>query len=248
MKELWAAVRLVQEAVWPRRVICLCCPRPSRGGHLCAECQEKLDALRITGPVCKVCGRPAEAGRCALCDGKGIATTRSVWTYQDESRALVHALKFGAIAEAASAMAAPMAELARELSLPPETVVTWPTMPAARAVERGIDHGRLLAEAVGSQLGLPVRQLLTRSEHVAAAPQVGMGRAERLTRLNGAFACEMPLNGPVLLVDDVTTTSATATACAKCLLEAGASAVTVITAAQTARPSRSKEDGEGIKA
>ena len=234
---------LLQEALWPRRVICLCCQRPSRGGYLCGPCRDRLDGLRVEGPVCEICGHPLEDGQCVFCDLTGIATLRAVWTYRDEARDMIHALKYHGIADAAQVLAEGMTELARTLRLPPDTVVTWPTMPAHRRLERGIDHGERLAEAVGSRLSLPVRRLLTRSETIAADTQVGQTHADRLTRLQGAFSCDAPPRFPVLLVDDVLTTSATATACAECLLDAGACSVTVITAAQTAQRGNHKKEG-----
>lgn len=226
---------LWKEAVWPHRVICLCCGRPSRGGHLCAACADALEKLRVPGPVCGACGHPLEGGRCAFCDGKGTLTMRAAWVYRGEARMLVRALKYENIAVAAQVLAEGMADAARELRLPPETVITWPAMPASRRLERGIDHGELLATALGERLGLPVKRLLTRSDQMAARTQVGMNSAERRTRLKGAFTCKERLAGPVLLVDDVLTTAATATACAECLLTAGATGVTVVTAAQTPR-------------
>lgn len=213
------------------------------GGRLCGDCADGLETLRITGPVCEICGHALEDGQCAFCDLTGVAMLRAVWIYRDECRALVHMLKFDAVAQAAQVMAEGMADLARTMALPPETVITWPTMPAARRRKRDIDHGERLAAAVGERLGLPHRQMMTRSEKIAGKPQSVMNRAERMTRLQGAFRCEKPWYGPVLLVDDVLTTSATATACAECLLDAGAASVTVITAAQTPGPARNKGDG-----
>ena len=246
MSALNRAAAVLRELLWPRRVICLCCGRPSRGGHLCQSCDESLDALRITGPVCEICGHLLEDGQCVFCDRTGIATLRSVWAHRDESRRLVHLLKYDGVAEAAQPMANSIARLAQTMSLPPDTVVTWPTMPDHRKRSRGIDHGELLARNVGARLSLPVRQLMARSEKLAAEPQVGKGHEERLTRLRGAFTCPEPLNHPVLLVDDVLTTSATATTCAECLLDAGAVSVTVITAtqAQMRRQTNDKEEPE----
>lgn len=224
---------ILREALWPHRTMCLCCGRPSRGGHLCVSCEKAVGERRIAGPICPICGHALEGNACDFCSGEGTITMRAAWVYGGEVRELVHALKFGNIAAAAQVMADGMAETARAMRLPPETVITWPTMPESRRLERGIDHGALLASAVGERLSLPVKRLLTRSDRVATETQVGTSGDQRRRRLIGAFDCEEKLNGPVLLVDDVLTTSATATACAACLLEAGATRVTVITAAQT---------------
>lgn len=230
MKWLKRLLALIQETLWPRRTLCLCCMRPSRGEHLCRRCQEHLETLRIREPAR---------------DSWGLAVMRSVWQYKDESRTLIHALKYQGVADAAQVLAEGMAELAGTLSLPPETIVTWPTMPARRTLERGIDHGRLLAGAVGERLNLPVKQLLIRSNKLAAKPQAGMTRAQRLQRLKGAFSCEDELSGPVLLVDDVLTTGSTATVCAECLLRAGASAVIVVTAARADGSGKKRRGGRG---
>ena len=229
---LW---ELVKEAIWPHRTMCLCCGKPSRGGHLCAACEEALEARRIRGAVCPVCGHALDRHGCSFCGGQGTITMRAAWIYGDEARDLVHVLKYGAVAAAAQVMATGMAEAAQGLRLPPDTVITWPTMPSGRRLERGIDHGALLAEALGERLRLPVKELLARSDTIAREEQAGRSGSERRTRLKGAFTAVERVNGPVLLVDDVLTTGSTATACAECLLEAGATRVSVVTAAQTQR-------------
>lgn len=234
-------LKILREALWPQRTICLCCGRPSRGRHLCAACERALEAGRIRGPVCPVCGHALGKKGCDFCGGRGNMTMRAAWVYGDTARELVHVLKFDGVAAAAQVMADGMADVAKGLRLPPETVVTWPSMPARRKLERGIDHGALLAEALGARLSLPVKELLTRSDELALQTQVEMSGQERRRRLMGAFACGEKLNGPVLLVDDVLTTSGTAAACAQCLLAAGATRVTVVTATQT--PRREKKKG-----
>jgi predicted amidophosphoribosyltransferase len=68
-------------------------------------------------------------------------------------------------------------------------------------------------------------------------PQASLTRKEREVNLNGAFTVPRPgrVRGKgVLLVDDVFTTGATAAACARALLDAGASTVKVLTLARTA--------------
>ena len=114
------------------------------------------------------------------------------------------------------------------MKLPPDVVLTWVSMPKRRYLERGIDHGRLLCEAVGRRLNLPVQPLLERTGKLHT--QRGLTREERLRNLSGSMICNEEIKGPVLLIDDVLTTGATASACAETLMRAGAPAVYVLTA------------------
>lgn len=216
--------------VYPRGIVCLCCAMPSHGELLCRDCREELEGLRLQEPLCPLCGHPLTKARCDFCHGEVPGRMRAVWQHTGAARTLVHRLKHGAMADSAAVMAEAIAEKARELSLPADTVVTWVTMPKARRRVRGIDHGRILAEAVAARLEMPCRRLLTRREE--GKTQQGLNREARLTNLQGRFACEEHLNTPVLLVDDVMTTSATARVCAECLLKAGAASVTMLTATQ----------------
>ena len=217
-------------AVYPRRTICLLCAGLSRGESLCEACQERLVGAQLTGTLCPVCGHPLEGTACRFCHGKSPCRMRSVWRHEDAALILVHRLKYQAVADCALPLARGMADMAQTMNLPPDTVVTWVTMPRKRLRERGVDHGRVLAEATARLLGLPCQRLLIRRGE--GHTQHGLNREERLKNLMDAFFCEEKLTRPVLLVDDVMTTSATARSCAKCLRAAGAPEVVVITATQ----------------
>ena len=70
------------------------------------------------------------------------------------------------------------------------------------------------------------------------APQAGLSNARRRENVAGAFRARAgrPLEGKrVLLVDDVMTTGATASACALALKRAGARRVTLLTLARVDR-------------
>lgn len=201
------------DAVFPRKMMCLVCGAPSHGEALCAACREKLQSA-----VCCDDVKPD-----VFIEGAG-----SVWYHEGVPRKLVHRLKYDAIADAAEVLAAGIAQLARENSLPEAMVVTSVPMPKRRMRERGIDHGRTLAEAVARELSLPYEPLLTRAGR--SHTQRGLNRAQRLRNLTDAFTAA-PLHGEsVLLIDDVFTTGATALTCARVLHEAGAARVWVLTA------------------
>ena len=204
LKRAWAAV---SDVIWPSRLQCLTCDEMTEGAYLCDACAAEMNNLRLqeeSGPI------------------------RSAFPYRGLARNLVHALKFDPLADAAAVLAQAMAEEASRMELPPDTVVTSVAMPGRRNRQRGIDHGRVLAEMVAAQLKLPYRPVLIRAP--GGHTQRGLNRQRRLENLQGRFTA-VPLSGEsVLLVDDVLTTGATAAVCTRVLLDAGAGAVRVIAA------------------
>lgn len=230
MRRVWSAM---VDAVYPRGVGCLCCEEPSYGQPLCRDCREELERLRLGEPLCPLCGHPVAEGPCLFCRGEAPGKMRSVWRHAGAARTLVHRLKHDNVADAAQVLGEAMAEEARKLRVPDTALVTWVTMPDKRRRMRGIDHGRVLAEQTARALGLPCRCLLTRQ--AGGHTQQGLNREARLSNLRGKFACGESLHQPVVLVDDVMTTSATARVCAECLLKAGAASVLILTATQAGR-------------
>ncbi len=89
----------------------------------------------------------------------------------------------------------------------------------------GHDTAKLLAEGISEKTGIPVRSLLS---CIKKTDQKTLSKQERLKNIRGAFSIKDGAEsayGKALLVDDVTTTGATAEECAKVLLKAGASDV-----------------------
>ena len=91
-----------------------------------------------------------------------------------------------------------------------------------RRFRRGYNQAAIVAAELARQLHLPLADDLVRVRNTR--PQVGLPRSRRAQNVKGAF--DAPHAGPVrdrcvLLVDDVTTTGATASEAAKALLQAG---------------------------
>jgi ComF family protein len=107
---------------------------------------------------------------------------------------------------------------------------------ARRRKDRGFDQAELLAFALGEAIDRPVRTgLLVRVRNTR--PQIGLGPAERDANVRGAFQLRHPLPTPgvlALLVDDVYTTGATLTACARALRAGKAEAVYAVTVSRAA--------------
>lgn len=220
-----AIVNAIVDAMAPRGLICLCCDEYSEGQPLCPTCAASLAAMRLT---------PEQAG---------TEHRRSAFKYDGIAKRLVLQLKGACLADAALPLAQGMAEELRTMALPPDTVLTWVTMPKARLRQRGIDHGRTLCEAVAAQVGLPVRQLLVRTKNTHT--QRGLSHDARLTNLSGTITCRTAAHGTVVLIDDVMTTGATGTLCAKLLMAAGAADVRVLTATRAMLRGRETQSRKG---
>jgi competence protein ComFC len=110
-----------------------------------------------------------------------------------------------------------------------------------KIVERGYNPAELLARAIARYLGRPLCHCL--NKYRPTLDQDRVTGAQRWENVAGAFAF-LPGNiveGNALLVDDVLTTGATADACARALIKAGASSVHVLVAARTVQ--RIRETG-----
>lgn len=227
MAFLKALGRLLDDLIWPEGLLCLSCRRPSSGDLLCPACQEELQRLHLEPDY----------------TDDALAFFRAVWRHDGAARTLVLRLKHHNEVGAARILARGMAEAVRHMTLPPETVLTWVPMPAKRRRMRGIDHGYCLASALGEELQLPVRPLLRRTR--ATAAQARLDHQQRRMNLINAFAAPEEIHAPVLLVDDVYTTGATANVCTEALLAAGAPWVKVITATQAVhRGMSTREKGQ----
>ena len=105
--------------------------------------------------------------------------------------------------------------------------ITWVPLSKKRLRRRGYDQAQILAEELAKKLGLPCERMLIKQRDTR--PQSSMDSAEkRRANASGAYVCRegLALKGrTVLLVDDIVTTGATMSECAKQLKAAGCKAV-----------------------
>jgi ComF family protein len=214
-----AVERLVCGLCWAR-----CRPVPA---PRCPRCWGPTPPGAAPAPVCRVCGEWPPA----------LRALRSAFAVGDVPRALVHALKYRGWEAVAEVMAARMAALPWPDDVVEEARLVVP-VPASRVRlrERGYNQAELRARGLVARSGRQVvPDLLARTR--STGTQTALHPSERRANVAGAFAA--PVNAAtrlrgqhVLLVDDVWTTGATATACAQALLEGGARVVSVATFAR----------------
>ena len=209
---------------------CAGCDVP--GPALCETCLAGL--VRIAPPVCERCGCPGAwpVRRCVECAGRRLAFARArgAVVYDARSRPLVSAWKERGRRDLARVFAAVVHEV---IARPDAEVLTFVPGDRERGRERGHVPAARLARALGEIWGMPDRPLLVRTG--GSRRQAGLPRAERRTNVRGLFDARSGARGLVVLVDDVYTTGATASACATALRRAGASRVEVVCLARAVR-------------
>ncbi len=239
------ATRVALDLFLPPR--CLACGETvGEPGTLCGECWPNLTFL--APPMCAACGFPFEydVGAGALC-GACIRSSppydraRAVLRYDSHSRDLVIAFKHRDRTDAAPAYGRWMARAGAELLAEGGLIVPVP-LHRRRLIARRYNQSAELAHALSRESGLHCApDLLVR---VRATPSQGrLSRTERERNVRGAFAvrpgrADAVANRRVVPVDDVLTTGATARACTRVLLRAGAAAVDVLTLSRVVRPAQ----------
>ena len=106
-------------------------------------------------------------------------------------------------------------------------VLTYVSTGWLRRLKRGYDHAALLAEAVGKELGITPIKTLQKIRQTKPQSRIKSEAARRANVL-GAYRVidpELVKGKRVLLLDDIITTGATVSECAKILLIAGAKEV-----------------------
>ena len=208
--------------------------------YLCDDCGSKL--TRIVAPFCETCSEPFSGAidgffTCANCAHRTLHFQSAVAAYRSRGivRRVVHDFKYGRqvhLRHLVGEWLQTAFEDERLRDIPFDLLVPVPLHPA-RERERGFNQAALIAELAGKSRGIACKSVMERTRYTTT--QTAFDRAERMENLHGAF--RLRKNGDVrglrvLLVDDVLTTGATLSECARVLKKAGASVVYAATAAR----------------
>jgi ComF family protein len=134
-----------------------------------------------------------------------------------------------------------MARAGRELLADADALIPVP-LHWRRLWARRFNQSALLAKAVAQESGVKVADTVLKRVK-ATAQQVGLSQAERAQNVQGAFRvpteCKAEVAGRrLILIDDVLTSGATADACARALLRAGARNVDLLVFARVVDAAR----------
>lgn len=158
-----------------------------------------------------------------------VARWTGVWYYKDDVRSSILRYKFSNKRHYAQGYARMLAVRLQRDGFEDFDVLTWVPVAPLRRLKRGYDQVKLLVEALGQELNVEPVQTLKKIRNTP--PQSGIPDASR-RRANvlGAYKAVNTSSFAgkrVLLIDDILTTGATASECARVLLTAGASEVTL---------------------
>ncbi len=156
-----------------------------------------------------------------------LAHWTAVWYYKDDVRKSIHRFKFGNRRSYAPIYARLLISRVQTMRLDNFDILAWVPTSLLRQLKRGYDQSELLAKALGRDLGCDAVGVLKKVRHTP--PQSGFrDAARRRANVLGAYKVidrERIAGKRILLLDDVITTGATASECAKTLLIAGAKEV-----------------------
>ena len=192
-----AILRGALDLALPR--LCAACREPVDGQGLCPACWSKLSF--ITRPYCERLGipfvydpGPGILSMEAIADPPAYRRARAAVRFDDISRALVHALKYGDRLDLAPMMGRWLGQAGRELLAEADALVPVP-LHWRRQWARRFNQSAMLAAAVSTASGVPVAAgVLKRVK--PTAQQVGLSRSERAPTCRAPSACRRKQKPP----------------------------------------------------
>ncbi len=218
---------------------CVCCGREIVDGtkfQVCEKCKEKFDLL--TGVLCQKCGELVAkdvkiCNHCKNCE-YNFDQNRSYAYYNEVTASVVKGLKYNKKKYFARHIAEMMCEIKGYFD--DVDIISYVPISNNRRKERGFNQAEEITREMGDILNLPVEKLLSKVEN--KKHQAELSQQERLKNLIGSFvvcdeAKQKIENKVVLIVDDVFTTGATLSECAKTIKKCVPSKIKTVTFAKT---------------
>jgi ComF family protein len=235
-KESWLA-GLIQgfiDLIYPPS--CALCGRIS-SAEICRKCRS--DLIPLGGRMCAKCGNPSAGDApCPYCIAAEFHfdSAASLYFYEEPLRDAILDFKYHRAERKGKALAALFAEGygSPAVDFKGYDMVVPVPLTQLKMRRRSYNQSEVLAQAVADASGVPlVPYALVKKRETKS--QTGFDLRGRMVNVEGSFS--VPDQGIVrgkriLLVDDIITTGATASECAKALKEAGARKVVAVSLAR----------------
>ena len=214
----------------------------SENGVVCEICWRKTALFDTAETVCHKCGRflsekPSEFQTfCHLCDEHFYDTARAAGLYENALQAsILHLKREPFIAKNLQKI---LIETFERSEFQNTDLLIPVPLSKKRFLERGFNQAAVLTDILAKHLKItPDLQSLVRTIHTPMH-RAGMDTKARELTVKNAFEVKRPnliKDKTILLVDDVFTSGATATFCAKSLKKSGAKKVYVLTIARAGK-------------
>ncbi|MEI8143516.1 MAG: ComF family protein [Candidatus Berkelbacteria bacterium] len=222
--------KFLLDIFWPKK--CLKCG--AYGEFVCADCFDEIELFATS--TCFGCGRISDDGKvCPNCRKRLNISFDAIFVgthYLGLPLQMIESLKYLGYRDLAEIIGEMMI---RRILLSAfdykKFVVTAAPLHISRKNERGFNQSELIARYIAKRLGLEYQDLLIKK--IKTERQVGLTREKRLENVREVFEARKGVIGKnIIIIDDVVTTGATLSECAKVLKAAGAKKVVGIVAAR----------------
>jgi ComF family protein len=194
----------------------------------------ELELLTNQEGCCERCGKKKIDCICRFAEFS-FSGIISVFTYNEQSKRIIHTLKYEPKSPVSSFLASLMADVLKKKAICQQfDFITEVPMSKEETLRRGHNQSQTLARKIGLLADIPylespiVRLTDTMPQHTLSA-------AKRYENVKNAYALgsNSSIKGNILLVDDVVTTGATLHRCSALLRACGANDVFCLTASTT---------------
>lgn len=191
----------------------------------CVFCRKLL--TENESGFCRECGKslPFTEGKHSVITGEFFDKCCVPMYYQDSVREAFIRYKFNGQMEYSDLFAQLMVDTIKEELTVDFDYVTWVPLSIIGRVKRGYNQTHLLAKEVAKQLEIKNCRTLSKTRHTKKQSSIKEPE-QRKANVLGAFKVVGNVEGKkILLIDDIYTTGATMSECARCLKTAGAEKV-----------------------
>lgn len=240
----------ILDFIWPRE--CAVCTGASDrpGRYICSDCLMRLPFLPVDG-LCRQCGRDAPGlngeflcSECSSPPRPSYDRVGSVLRFEGRLREMINAYKFRGSLHLRNDFVDFLEAFVR-VRFPVEKIGFVLPMPSSLTNRfwRGYNQCDYLASQLAKRLGVPYAGRAMKRRGVFRK-QSELSAEERKTNVKGTFAvtregkrclAAMPSSSAVLVLDDIMTTGATLSECAKTLKECSVENVWCVTLARSPR-------------